>query len=356
MKKSRWEEARDWFILVVWKPLREKDWKQEGRKAGKKVRSAGAPEEWKAGNKWILVMCSMLCVALVFVGVFLLLRGGEDKRGVEAADKKQQEQGKQPDEEDGKGQNQGQAMDSEDGQEPSQEANTAPEVTDPRAAFAVQPGNVPSNFEAGEEKVVYLTFDDGPSRNTERVLEILDRYQAKATFFITAQWPEYKGMIKEAYDRGHTIGLHTYSHDYAAVYSSVDAYFQDLWAVGELAKEQIGYVPCFIRFPGGASNTISANYSQGIMTQLSALVQEQGFQYYDWNASSGDGGVCTTEELIQNSTSYTQNKIMLLCHDSGAKDNTVEALPTIIEHFQSLGYTFKAIDRESYVVHHGVNN
>ena len=179
MKKSRWEEARDWFILVVWKPLREKDWKQEGRKAGKKVRSAGAPEEWKAGNKWILVMCSMLCVALVFVGVFLLLRGGEDKRGVEAADKKQQEQGKQPDEEDGKGQNQGQATDSEDGQEPSQEANTAPEVTDPRAAFAVQPGNVPSNFEAGEEKVVYLTFDDGPSRNTERVLEILDRYQAK---------------------------------------------------------------------------------------------------------------------------------------------------------------------------------
>lgn len=344
MKKSRWEDVREWFRMVVWKPLTEKDWRQAGRQSRKKVEKLTS-RGWRR-DKWMLLMGSLICVVLVLFGVVLLLQDGEDKKAVKAAEEERQRQSQE------------EALKPEEPEEPEdEEANAVPEAVDPRAeAFSIQPGNVPGTFEAGEEKVVYLTFDDGPSRNTERVLEILDRYQVKATFFITAQWPEYKSMIKEAYDRGHTIGLHTYSHDYSVVYSSVDAYFQDLWAAGELVKEQIGYVPCFIRFPGGASNTISANYSQGIMSQLVSLVQEQGFQYYDWNASSGDGGVCTTEELIQNSTSYTQNKIMLLCHDSGAKDNTVEALPAIIEHFQSLGYTFKAIDRESYVVHHGVNN
>ena len=178
----------------------------------------------------------------------------------------------------------------------------------------------------------------------------------KATFFITGQQAEYRPMIKKAYKQGHTIGLHTYSHNYAELYSSTEAYFQDLKAIGEVEKEQIGYIPCFIRFPGGTSNTISADYAQGIMTQLVSMVQEQGYQYYDWNASSGDGGVCTTEEIIQNSTSCNLNKIMLLCHDSGTKDTTVEGLPAVIEYFQNQGYMFKAIDRNSYVVHHGVNN
>ena len=84
------------------------------------------------------------------------------------------------------------------------------------------------------------------------MLDILDKYQVKATFFVTNGMPEYSYMIKEAYDRGHTIGLHTYSHDYAVVYASQDAYFKDLEAIGEVVKGQIGYVPCFIRFPGGS--------------------------------------------------------------------------------------------------------
>ena len=103
-------------------------------------------------------------------------------------------------------------------------------------------------------------------------------------------------MIKKAYDKGHTIGMHTYSHDYAKVYASVDAYFQDLDQIGQLVKEEIGYVPCFIRFPGGSSNTISASYTKGIMTTLTQEVQARGYQYYDWNGSSGDGSVRTTEE------------------------------------------------------------
>mgnify|MGYP000647630224 CR=1 FL=1 len=104
--------------------------------------------------------------------------------------------------------------------------------------------------EQSDEKVVYLTLDDGPSKNTQAVLDILDKYNAKATFFVTGAMPEYKDMIKKAYDKGHTIGMHTYSHDYAKVYASVDAYFQDLDQIGQLVKEEIGYVPCFYQISG----------------------------------------------------------------------------------------------------------
>lgn len=210
--------------------------------------------------------------------------------------------------------------------------------------------------EQSDEKVVYLTLDDGPSKNTQAVLDILDKYNAKATFFVTGAMPEYKDMIKKAYDKGHTIGMHTYSHDYAKVYASVDAYFQDLDQIGQLVKEEIGYVPCFIRFPGGSSNTISASYTKGIMTTLTQEVQARGYQYYDWNGSSGDGAVRTTEQLVAQATSFHDNNIILLSHDSETKDTTVEALPKIIEYYQSQGYVFKALDLNSYVAHHGVNN
>lgn len=156
---------------------------------------------------------------------------------------------------------------------------------DDRSEFAVQPGRKVGTTEQSDEKVVYLTLDDGPSKNTQAVLDILDKYNAKATFFVTGAMPEYKDMIKKAYDKGHTIGMHTYSHDYAKVYASVDAYFQDLDQIGQLVKEEIGYVPCFIRFPGGSSNTISASYTKGIMTTLTQEVQARGYQYYDWNGS-----------------------------------------------------------------------
>ena len=225
-----------------------------------------------------------------------------------------------------------------------------------RSEFAVQPGRTVGTTEQSDEKVVYLTLDDGPSKNTQAVLDILDKYNAKATFFVTGAMPEYKDMIKKAYDKGHTIGMHTYSHDYAKVYASVDAYFQDLDQIGQLVKEEIGYVPCFIRFPGGSSNTISASYTSGIMTTLTQEVQARGYQYYDWNGSSGDGAVRTTEQLVAQATSFHDNNIILLSHDSETKDTTVEALPQIIEYYQSQGYTFKALDLNSYVAHHGVNN
>lgn len=130
-------------------------------------------------------------------------------------------------------------------------------------SMSLQPGVAVGTMDPqDDEKVVYLTFDDGPSANTQRVLDILDQYDAKATFFITAQQPDYFPMIKKVYDEGHTVGLHSYTHEYDQVYASVDAYFDDLEKIGEVAKEQLGFVPCFIRFPGGASNSISKNIRQ----------------------------------------------------------------------------------------------
>ena len=140
------------------------------------------------------------------------------------------------------------------------------------------------------------------------------------------------------------------------MYASVDAYFSDLEAIGKVAEEQIGYVPCFIRFPGGSSNTISANYTSGIMTTLAKEVQNRGYQYYDWNASSGDGSVQPAENLIANAKNCSENNIVLLSHDANGKETTIEALPAIIEYYQSQGYVFKALGRESYAPHHGINN
>lgn len=206
-------------------------------------------------------------------------------------------------------------------------------------------------------KVIYLSFDDGPSKLTSQVLDILRQYQVKATFFITGANPELRGLIKQAYDEGHTIGLHTFSHDYASVYSSPEAYFQDLEAVGQIAKEQIGYVPSIIRFPGGASNTVSSQYCGGIMSQLVNMVHERGYEYYDWNCSTGDGAVVDTETAYQKAVSANgQQHLMMLAHDSATKQSTVEALPRIIEFYQSQGYEFRPIKRGGFAAQHGVNN
>ena len=243
--------------------------------------------------------------------------------------------------------------------EPAQGGEGAASSEDPRAAeFAVDPdAHTEWNYKNNGEKVVYLTFDDGPSKNTQRVLDILDRYGAKATFFVVGHDPDHYDMIKRAYDDGNTIGLHSYTHDYARVYSSESAFFDDLDQIAQVVKDQIGYVPCFIRFPGGSSNTISERYSAGIMDVLVDDVQQRGYQYFDWNASSGDGAVCTTEQIVENSCAYDDYpNIILLCHDAATKDTTVEALPAIIEHYQALGYRFCAIDRSTMVPHHKVAN
>lgn len=208
------------------------------------------------------------------------------------------------------------------------------------------------------EKIVYLTFDDGPSQNTKAILEILERYDVHATFFVTGNGQKYNTYIKEAYDKGHTIGLHSYCHEYSEIYSSVDAYFADLAKVGTMVEELIGFVPHYIRFPGGSSNKISSKYQRGIMTELSKAVNAKGYQYYDWNCSTGDAESehVPVADIVKNATASQSDNIVLLAHDTDAKDTTVAALPAIIEYYQEKGYRFAAIDDHSYYAHQKISN
>lgn len=209
-----------------------------------------------------------------------------------------------------------------------------------------------------EHKTVYLTFDDGPSENTKRVLDVLDQYGVKATFFVTGHEPELRKYIKEAYEKGHTIGLHTMTHDYSQVYSSEAAYYDDLDQIGAVVKDLIGYVPYVVRLPGGASNTVSKKYCPGIMSAITQSLPQKGYQYYDWNISSGDasGTNVPVDSLVEASCQEGYSNPMILFHDSGTKNTTPEALPRIIEFYRDRGYSFAAIDRNALVVHHGVSN
>lgn len=222
----------------------------------------------------------------------------------------------------------------------------------------VIPATTIGNEHPSKDNIVYLTFDDGPSENTAAILDILKKYQVKATFFVTKAGETYPQLIQRAHQEGHTIGLHTYSHNYEEIYQNEAAYFADLFKVDQMVFDIIGVHSPYIRFPGGSSNTVSTQYNKGIMTRLAKQVITHGYQYYDWNVSSGDasGNNVATDTLIANSTQDTSGNLNLLFHDTSVKDTTVEALPRIIEHYQALGFRFEAIQNDSYTCHHGINN
>lgn len=207
-------------------------------------------------------------------------------------------------------------------------------------------------------KVIYLTIDDGPSANTPAILDILDQYNVKATFFVTAQSSGYLDYIRIAHEKGHAIGLHTYSHNYAQIYANETAYFNDLQAISDVVYEKTGIRSNIIRFPGGSSNTISANYNTGIMSRLTKEVRNKGYQYFDWNGASGDGNsALPASSLIQTAKSYgNYPSVMMLTHDHSGSYASVEALPEIISYYQNLGYSFETVNANTNGYHHGINN
>ena len=215
--------------------------------------------------------------------------------------------------------------------------------------------NDPSNNSG--DKVIYLTFDDGPGPYTEKLLNILDEYNVKATFFVTNGYPEYRDMIGEAYRRGHTIAIHTYSHSYSDVYASKEAYYDDLNKMQEIIVEQTGEATTLFRFPGGSSNTVSKKYCKGIMSLLTKSLEEDGYHYFDWNVSSADGGGTTETSVVVdcviNGCSGKRASVVLQ-HD--VKGFSVDAVPQIIEWGLQNGYMFRALDENSPTAHHGVNN
>ena len=209
-----------------------------------------------------------------------------------------------------------------------------------------------------DSKVCYLTFDDGPSENTRAILDILAQYHIKATFFVTNGGSD--DVILRMYNEGHSIGLHTASHNYAQIYSSPEAYFADLQIVSDRVERLTGQKAMLIRFPGGSSNVVSREYCPGIMTNLVGQVSERGYSYFDWNVDSTDasGNNRNPSILIRSTLNSAANKntICVLMHDTLAKGTTVQALPGIIEGLAAQGFTFGNLTNNSPIFHHNIYN
>ena len=207
----------------------------------------------------------------------------------------------------------------------------------------------------GNGGTIYLTFDDGPSGYTPRLLDILDKYDVKATFFVVKT--KKIDLIADMAERGHVVAMHTATHDFEEVYSSTEAYFKDLRKIQKQIEKYCGYTSTLLRFPGGGSNTISKRYCEGIMTELTTLVEEKGYTYFDWNVDSDDAGSARTATAVYNNVvtgCSTRKSSVVLMHD--IKSYTVDAVEDIIKWGLDNGYTFKVLTASSPTYHHRVQN
>lgn len=204
------------------------------------------------------------------------------------------------------------------------------------------------------DKRIYLTFDDGPSRNTDKILDILKEYDAKATFFVVGKTDEesvraYQRIVAE----GHTLAMHSYSHKYSEIYASKESFEQDLRQLQEYLYQITGVWPRFYRFPGGSSNTVS----KVDMQELIEYLNESGITYFDWNIASGDAisGQLGKDTIVNNCIGGIKAKqeCMILMHDASDKNSTVEALSLLIEQVRSSeNAVFLPITDETTTVQH----
>ena len=195
-------------------------------------------------------------------------------------------------------------------------------------------------------KRVYLTFDDGPSSNTAKILDILDEYGVKGTFFVVGRLsdtttPMYKRIVNE----GHAIGMHSYTHKYSEVYKSVDSFVYDVEKIQSLIYEQTGVLSKLYRFPGGSTNTVTRTD----ISLLKAELDKRDIKYFDWNVLSGDASSTyglPKEAIVRNCTANAlgHEEAIILMHDLPEKATTVAALPEIIEYFQSIGVEILPLD------------
>lgn len=208
-----------------------------------------------------------------------------------------------------------------------------------------------------KDKMVYLTFDDGPSKYTLELLDVLKKYNVKATFFVTNNGDEK--IIKRAYDEGHKIGIHSYTHNFAYIYSSTDNYFEDLYKMQNKLKTLTGETVTLVRFPSGSSNLISKSYDNGtkIMSTLTKMVEEKGFTYCDWDISCMDylnEGMDSVKVYNKVISQLKEDRTIVLQHD--IRKYSTDSVEMIIKYCIENGYTFDVIREDNYIVHHNLNN
>lgn len=203
-------------------------------------------------------------------------------------------------------------------------------------------------------KVIYLTFDDGPGKYTDQLLDVLAQYQVKATFFVINNG--YADTLRRIVNEGHSIGIHSATHDYKTIYASEEAFFADLEQMQSIIQSVTGVTTWLMRFPGGSSNTVSA-FNPGIMSRLTVAMEERGYRYFDWNVSSGDAGETTsTDRVFENVTAGVQKRNVSIVLQHDIKSYSVAAVEKIIQWGLENGYTFLPLDMSSPTAHHGINN
>jgi len=201
-----------------------------------------------------------------------------------------------------------------------------------------------------DPKTVFVTFDDGPSPYTAQVLDTLDAYGVKATFFVTYK-PAYEQTYRDIVNRGHTIGIHTAFHRYDEIYSSFDVWYADFKQIYDYVVTVTGVTPKYYRFPGGSNNTYLKN-NPAVKLQIIQYLDSIGMEYFDWNVVTGDGGnVNAAQEIEKSATVLNRHHPVLLAHDTKAA--TAEALPYILANYASWGYSFARITDTTAPIHQG---
>lgn len=208
-------------------------------------------------------------------------------------------------------------------------------------------------------KNIYLTFDDGPTIYTNKLLDILKKYNVKATFFINGynlDTNEGRETLKRMVNEGHSIGLHSNTHDYAYIYKDVNNYLSDINILSNKIYDITGYKPIILRFPGGSSNTISKKYHKNIMSTLVKTVQKLGYQYFDWNINSFDTVINDPFIIASNVISELKDRPdnVVIQHDT--KPATIKAVPLIIQYSLANGYSFLPLTIDSPIIHHNIYN
>ena len=206
-----------------------------------------------------------------------------------------------------------------------------------------------------DPNIVYLTFDDGPSKYTDDILDILDTYGVKATFFVVGKEDQNSvEMYRSIVEKGNSLGIHTYSHVFKNIYSSEEDFAVEIEKLKTLLYSCTGIEVDLFRFPGGSSSPLINRYGNNVEEFISYL-NENGYVYFDWNVSSGDGAEGkSTEDIINNVLSGVEGKksSVILMHDDPNKGTTVEALPVIIKTLLENGYEIRPLDDTVTPVQH----
>ncbi|MCY6369981.1 polysaccharide deacetylase [Clostridium ganghwense] len=239
--------------------------------------------------------------------------------------------------------------------------NTAEKITSKPASTSITPNsNLDNNKKASADNVqapkikptgdkeVFLTFDDGPSKKvTPQILKILDNYNVKASFFLVGRSAKtYPDLVKEEKAKAHAICNHTYSHNYGYLYSNPNNFIKDVKKCEDTLETILGTDSNkIIRFPGGGFYKKRASYRQ--------MATDKGYKHIDWHVETGDARanhvpvdklLSNLKEEMKNCSEKNKKHVVVLMHDIGTKQTTADALPQVIEYFQSQGYTFKTLE------------